>query len=120
MLLPAVFRVFEVPALAPIAMRPVVDAAIDHPQPRPAGLLDEAELDQCRVALIRFRALRVAPAEGETAKRLGLHDPNRHDCVEFLVSAAASGPPRERAVRTGAPLNLRLVAEPAADLLGFG
>ena len=118
--LPALFVVFEVPGLALLVMRHGVDAALDDPQPCPIGLLDEAELDQCRVVLVRSRALRMVPAEGEAAERLGLHDPNRHDRVEFPVSAAASGLPRERAVRTGAPLDLRLVAEPAADLLGFG
>src|SRR4030081_241453 len=98
MLLPAPFVVFDVPSLVLLVMRHGVDAALDDPQPCPIGLLDEAEFDQGRVALIRPHALRMVPAKGETAERLGLHDPNRHDLVEFLVSAAASGPPRERAV----------------------
>src|SRR6202023_2524085 len=104
-LLPAPFVVFEVAGLALLVMRHGFDAALDNPQPRPISLLDEAELDQCRVALIRSLALRMVPAKGETAERLGLHDPNRHDQVEFLVSPAAAGSPRGLAVRTRARLN---------------
>src|SRR5271154_1319956 len=112
MLLPAVFVLLDVLGLGLLVMRHGVDGALDDPQPCPIGLLDETELDECRVAVIRSRALRMVPAKGETAERFGLHDPNRHDHVDLLVSAAASGLPRERAIRTGAPLNLRLVAEP--------
>src|ERR1700684_3271483 len=110
----------EVAGVALLVVCHGIDAALDHPQACPIGLLDEAELDQCRVPLIRSRSLRVVPAKGEMAERLGLHDPNRHDHVGFPVAAAAPGLPRERAVRTDARLHLRLRAEPAADLLGFG
>src|ERR1700740_1045614 len=62
----------------------------------------------------------MVPAKAETAERLGLHDPDRNDGHELFVTAAPAGPPSEYAVPTCAALNLRLVAEPAADLLGFG
>src|ERR1700734_3641421 len=117
MLLPAMFVVFEIADLGLLVVRDRVDAALDHPQPCPIGLFAEAELDQCRVALVRSGSRGMVPAKGETAERLGIHDPNRYDHVDIPVSAAASGPPGERAIRAGARLNLRLVAEPAADLL---
>src|SRR5207245_2962666 len=66
--LPALFVVPEVPGPRRLVERHGVDAALDDPQPGSIGLLDEAELDQCRVALIRFRPLRMAPAEGEAAE----------------------------------------------------
>src|SRR5580692_2399958 len=119
--LPALFMVFDVPGLALLVMRHRIDAALDDPQPCAVGLLDQAELDERRVVLIRSCTLRVVPAEGEATEWFGVNDSNRHDRVKFFVSAAAaSRHPCERAVCAGAGIDLRRIAEPAADLLGLG
>ncbi len=97
---PPLFVVFAVAGPAVLVMCDRLDPALDDPQARAIRLGGEDELDQRGVVLIGPAALRVAPAEAEAAGGLGLHDADRHDHAGS-ASSAASGPPRERPVRSG-------------------
>src|ERR1700726_4072566 len=112
---PAVFMLAEVPDLAFLVVRHRANATLADSQPSSRRLLEEAELDQRRVALVGSLALWMVPAEGKTAEGLRIHDSDRHDQGRIFLSPATSGPPCERPLSTGASLDPRsLVAEPAA------
>src|SRR5205823_14380716 len=97
----------------PFLVGPVdrIESALDDAQARAAVLGLEEELDGQRVVVAKNQTRAAHPAEGETPRRVHGFDLqlDRAVCLE-----------RERGLAADAQLDLRLVGEPLADLVGLG
>src|SRR5258708_10418376 len=99
--------------LGPVQLR---KPALCDAQPGVLALRGEGELDAQGVALVRLRAVGVVPAEGELARRLYRLD-EQADGRMLVGRLVGEG---EGAPAAGAQVDLRGVAEPAADPARFG